>query len=210
MKVLGVDNKTVIDLNDIPRGQFKVDLLANAMMNVKRFNGRGFNIALHSFIVGYLIKKSSLSVEDRAVAYKYALLHDMHEVFTGDIIEPVKSSANRKTEEIVQDQILKVFGVVISPRLKAVVRVADQLAMIFELGMRFGKFGKELAAEFDLPMPLIETYIALHNRNVFDHPVALCRAENMIIQASVVQELKLILRELADSSDCRPPYEYFK
>lgn len=113
--------------------------IASALARLCRFNGhipKFYSVLQHSLEVA-----SVFSPDDPE--YKYALLHDAHEAFTGDIVTPVKVILGQPLQEL-QDRldraIFEAAGLVYPMPEKVATRVymADQFTLRCELWDIFG------------------------------------------------------------------------
>ena len=97
----------LIDLRFITNTDICIDDLVHGIANVKRFNGRGVSVLVHTlamFDYEYHFNDGNM----REKMLKAVLLHDLAEAYTGDIIQPVKIAVPgfAELENQVQNAIL--------------------------------------------------------------------------------------------------------
>lgn len=76
----------IIDLDRIEESNVTLDEIEAQMRKIRRFGGDGVDLWTHSQVVAALVVADGGTVMERELA----LWHDAHEVWTGDIIEPIK------------------------------------------------------------------------------------------------------------------------
>lgn len=89
MSTIQTHTGRLIDLRFITNTDICIDDLVHGIANVKRFNGRGVSVLVHTlamFDYEYHFNDGNM----REKMLKAVLLHDLAEAYTGDIIQPVK------------------------------------------------------------------------------------------------------------------------
>lgn len=97
-----------INLFNLTPEDIDIKDISSSLSKINRFNGHTihpYSVALHSIIGSYMVSEKNAL---------YFLLHDAHEVYTQDIIKPIKDSGIVDTllslSEKVQRMIHKKFG----------------------------------------------------------------------------------------------------
>lgn len=79
----------LLDLRVITNTDICIDDLVHGIANVKRFNGRGVSVLVHSLAMfDYVYHHINGNTREKLL--RAVLLHDLSEAYTGDIIKPVK------------------------------------------------------------------------------------------------------------------------
>ncbi len=89
--IIKIYGNKLINLSDLKPEDVDIKIIANALSKTCRYNGqchRFYSVAEHSLKVYRIVKKL---IDDSPVILQYALLHDAHEAYTGDIISPLSS-----------------------------------------------------------------------------------------------------------------------
>jgi hypothetical protein len=126
-------------LDPLP-GDVIISDIAHHLSRVCRFGGavNGFySVAQHSIhvasVVGTFLPQSA---KDDPKAYLYALLHDAHEAYTGDIVRPLKRSVPEWSvvEDRVQEVIYQAYDLDnVSSAVKDAVKRADDALLATEM-----------------------------------------------------------------------------
>lgn len=155
----------LVDLNDLPPMAMAATVLGTTLAKINRYAGRTaepWSVAAHSVLVSRLCRQPQNAA--------WALLHDAHEAFIGDIISPsvkfIASQSQPMGAQIVQNcvrlakekldgQIRRAWGVHWDTRVQAEVDYADRLALHAEMFVFFGappeeNFGEDLDRAVDL------------------------------------------------------------
>lgn len=108
------------------------DVVASRLSKIVRWNGQApvrWSVARHSLLVVDLLADKSPDV------VRYALLHDAHEIWTGDIPRPVFAAVPqlREFQQKIDDHILPLLGCDPCPVTRHLVRQADDRACAMEM-----------------------------------------------------------------------------
>lgn len=111
---------TAVDFIDTRPSQIKLGDIAHALARIPRFNGHTvgsipWNVAQHSVLVTSLMPTSATPTQRL-----YALLHDAHEAYIGDIPAPLKIALTKNFAE-------KVPGIVYKDELAALNGITKNL-----------------------------------------------------------------------------------
>lgn len=140
-----------------------------------RFNGH--TLGRHP----YSVAQHSVWVARAALRYcgadptmaRYALLHDAHEAYSGDLVQPLKTTSHLQfihlLEARMQEAILQAFELPLpSPRTLAVIRACDRMALAVEARHLMFSAGKgwavmseveeDVFSDFWDPQPAEEAY----------------------------------------------------
>ena len=148
----------VVDFENPQPDQIDAKDIAAALSHICRFNGHGhvpYSVAQHSVMVA-----DNFDVpEDRL----YALLHDAHEAYTGDLTTPFKTFLESRHKGIIhgiEDKLDKAihayFGLSypLSPALKAEIKYADRQALATEIrDLTSSRYSRRLKLGMELPPP---------------------------------------------------------
>lgn len=135
---------SLVDLAAFTPDQVNFQEVARCLSGIRRFNGSvPFSVAQHSLAVASLVSDK---------ARPWALLHDAHEAYTGDIPGPVKAMIRSMGPEIGRDfdlmfnkldyAICEAAGIVNSwadPLVKEEVHEADKRILHAEMGLWFDR-----------------------------------------------------------------------
>lgn len=89
MSTIQTHTGRLIDLRFITNTDICIDDLVQGIANVKRFNGRGVSVLVHTLAMfDYVYHHINGNTREKLL--KAVLLHDLSEAYTGDIIQPVK------------------------------------------------------------------------------------------------------------------------
>ena len=157
----------VIDLANLRHQDLAPEILSATLAKINRFNGRTplpWSVAQHSVLVAHLVPKNR---------QPWALLHDAHEAFIGDLTNPAvdfichcgTGSAVRNAISNAKGKLDRVIGaayavapVALCPEL----RRADHLALQAEAYAFMGTQPKELSvdsAEFQRALGLVASLV---------------------------------------------------
>lgn len=148
--------------------------IAWSLSRQARFNGHTkgehpYSVAQHSI---YVAEQVLIATQDRRAA-QYALLHDAHEAYMGDIVSPLKwlprlSHIVGDVERALQHAIHEAFGLnPPSERVRAIIKLYDMQALAIEAYHLLPSRGAnwplppvdhELMNEFDGPVLSITAY----------------------------------------------------
>ncbi len=118
-----------------------LDFLMNVFNIPRVFGVSGFggnwDVGKHSFatalIALFWAKYNDFSDEKRDRLVTMALIHDLHESVTGDILPMFKSPDVKKELDSIQGNIVKALGVVMDESLKTDLKIVDYIAFIYEI-----------------------------------------------------------------------------
>ncbi len=128
-------------LEDVEKNP-NIDFLMNifniprAFGSVSGFGG-DWDVGKHSFAAALIaffwarFNRFDDAKRDRLVAL--ALIHDMHEAVTGDILPMLKTPGTRKVLDRIQSNILRALGVRYDEHLKVHIKIADLAAFLYEI-----------------------------------------------------------------------------
>ncbi len=127
-------------LKDVQKNP-KLDFLMNIFQIPRAFGVSGFgeswSVGKHSVAAAFLglfwAKYNGFSEEKTHKLVTLALLHDMHEAVTGDILPMFKSETVKAELEQIQRDILKALNVVEDNELKKDLKVIDLIAFLYEI-----------------------------------------------------------------------------
>lgn len=148
---LGTYSGKLIDLADPRPEDIELDDINQGLQQV-RWNGqtiRPWTIGLHSILVAAM-------VPNRKRFKLGALFHDAHEAYTGDIVKPFKTDEIRKREQVVQNAILKTFGIEWDENVEHYVKEADIKARHIEAAFLLP--GSELWLGTMAPLDVVGCY----------------------------------------------------
>lgn len=122
----------LIDLNEIEH--LDVAWVASCLSRINRYGGQrpcSINVAGHSVMVEQCLP------EDAPLRLRFhALAHDIHEIWTGDILRPVCERLGDAIEQIkseLDDQIFELLHIPVLPGDKEIVLAADRKAAEVEM-----------------------------------------------------------------------------
>ncbi len=118
-----------------------LDFLMNIFNIPRAFGVSGFgqpwNVGQHSYAVSLIAllwaRFNRFDKEKRDRFVVQALLHDIHEAVTGDILPMLKSDDVRQVLDRIQGNILKTLDVEEDPGLKVDLKIIDIIAFIYEI-----------------------------------------------------------------------------
>lgn len=118
-----------------------LDFLMNIFNIPRAFGVSGFggnwNIGMHSMATAFLAlfwsKFNKFSPEKRDKLVSLALLHDMHEAVTGDILPMFKAKTVKDQLDTIQTNILKGLGTTADKSLKVDLKIIDLIAFLYEI-----------------------------------------------------------------------------
>lgn len=131
-----------------PQGKLKdveknpnLDFLMNIFNIPRAFGvsgfGQGWNVGQHSFatalIALFWAKYNNFDDAKRDKFVTLAMLHDLHESVTGDILPMFKSGEVRTRLDSIQENILTALGTKEDDELKIDLKIADIIAFIYEI-----------------------------------------------------------------------------
>jgi hypothetical protein len=135
---------------DYTKPQIRVDDVAHGLSNVCRFAGhtsRFYSVAEHSVLVASIVEQSA---PEHALA---ALWHDAHEAYMGDLPTPLKAlvgSAYLDIADGIDEAVCAALQLDGSRPLRhPVIKVADELAMVYEASVLKPGPGWEFARRMD-------------------------------------------------------------
>jgi 5'-deoxynucleotidase YfbR-like HD superfamily hydrolase len=147
---------------------FEVKDIAIALRRIPRFLGHSqphWSVAHHSLHVSMLVQ-GLLDGPERAV--QWALLHDAHEAFIGDIIRPVEQLLGNEARDALKAVRQRIDGVIlerfrlteITDAERAIVKEADDLALACEIVHHFAEADKKVIRQ----LPAVAKYWPLIQR----------------------------------------------
>jgi len=99
--------------------------------------GGGWNVGMHCFATAllalYWSKYNNYTTEKRDKLVSAALLHDMHEAVTGDILPMFKAKSVREQLDHIQGNILTALGTEEDLSLKVDLKVLDLIAFLYKI-----------------------------------------------------------------------------
>ena len=118
-----------------------LDFLMNVFNIPRAFGVSGFggswNVGKHSvataLIALFWAKFNKFSPQKRDRLVTQALLHDLHESVTGDILPMFKSTSVKKRLEKVQDNILRALGTETDRTVITDLKIVDLIAFLYEI-----------------------------------------------------------------------------
>jgi len=118
-----------------------IDFLMNIFSIPRAFGvsgfGGGWSVGQHSFATAalaiYWAKYNKFSDEKRDKLVILALLHDIHESVTGDILPMFKTKEVKKNIAKIQSDILKSLNVQDDLSLKTDLKIIDMIAFLYEI-----------------------------------------------------------------------------
>ncbi|MGR3760917.1 hypothetical protein ACUXV3_12425 [Roseobacteraceae bacterium NS-SX3] len=137
-----------VNMNALPAAALSAGALASTLAKVNRFAGRTaepWSVASHSVLVSRLCRSPD--------AAAWALLHDAHEAFLGDLITPavvfiasqsqpmgaqIVLNSVRQAKASLDRQIRRAWDIAWDKALQEVVDRADQIALQAEMFVFFG------------------------------------------------------------------------
>ena len=100
-----------------PLGKEDVDIqeIGNALSRTFRYGGRSeISVDIHSLKVAQIAKRNVSGSHLKQVCYQAGLMHDVHEVWTGDILWPVKKMIgfpfSKELEQRINSYLYPIFG----------------------------------------------------------------------------------------------------
>lgn len=124
----------VIDLFDLKTSDITFEDLIIGATRIFRFNG---NTSVPCTIARHSLAMAKYSSNERS--FLYSLLHDLHEIYIGDLIYPLKQnlfekeySSLKEIEKSVDDKIFKFFKFIPSDEVKAEVAELDFVSGFIE------------------------------------------------------------------------------
>ena len=127
-------------LEDVEKNP-NLDFLMNIFNIPRAFGVSGFggnwNVGMHSvataFLALYWAKYNSFTPEKRDRLVTLALLHDLHEAVTGDILPMFKAKTVKEQLDKIQSNILQALGAKEDEELKVDLKVIDLIAFLYEI-----------------------------------------------------------------------------
>ena len=99
--------------------------------------GGGWNVGMHSvataFIALYWAKFNKFPDPKRDKLVTQALLHDLHEAVTGDILPMFKAAVVKGQLDTIQKNILEGIGVSEDTSLRVDIKICDLVAFLYEI-----------------------------------------------------------------------------
>lgn len=99
--------------------------------------GGGWNVGMHSvataFIALYWARFNKFSPEKRNELVTHALLHDIHESVTGDILPMFKEAKVKKDLDEIQTKIIKALRVKWKESCEVDLKVCDLISFLYEI-----------------------------------------------------------------------------
>ena len=100
-----------------PLGKEDIDIqeIGNALSKTFRYGGRSeISVDIHSLKVAQIAERNVSGSHLKGVCYQAGLMHDVHEVWTGDILWPVKKmigfSFSKELEQRINSYLYPIFG----------------------------------------------------------------------------------------------------
>ena len=129
------------DLTDPRPDQVCLEDIAHSLAMVYRFGGHCrefYSVAQHSVHVAEYIGEAAISVDattaTRNTVMALALLHDAHEAYIGDVVQPMKLIVDlRGIDEKIQAAVHEHFWLVPEPWHLAAIKRADRTALATEV-----------------------------------------------------------------------------
>lgn len=127
-------------LEDVEKNP-NLDVLMN-IFNIPRAFGvsgfaRNWNVGMHAMATSYLAffwaKFNNYTPELRNELVAQAILHDVHEAVTGDILPHFKSKVVKEELNSIQHNMMKALGIEESKKLKVAIKIIDHVAFIYEI-----------------------------------------------------------------------------
>lgn len=127
-------------LADVER-QPNLDLLMNLFNIPRAFGVSGFggnwNVGMHSFAAAMIAfmwaNFNGFSAEERDRLVTLALVHDLHEAATGDILPMFKTPDVRQRLDMLQRHMLDALGIQADAALAVDLKVIDLIAFLYEI-----------------------------------------------------------------------------
>src|SRR5258706_2346123 len=118
-----------------------LDFLMNVFNIPRAFGVSGFggnwNVGMHSvataFLALYWAKFNKFTPEKRDRLVTLALLHDMHEAVTGDILPMFKAATVRGQLDTIQKNIIHALGTTEDHSLRIDLKIIDLVAFLYEI-----------------------------------------------------------------------------
>jgi hypothetical protein len=118
-----------------------LDFLMNIFSIPRAFGvsgfGRGWDVGKHSMATAFLAlfwaKFNAYPAQKRDRLTVLALLHDMHEAVTGDILPMFKAKEVRTQLDKIQNNIINGLDVQDDPQLKIDLKIIDLIAFLYEI-----------------------------------------------------------------------------
>ncbi len=117
-----------------------LDLMMNLFRIPRAYAVSGFgdwNVGKHSLCTAFIALRwarlTRMREEKKNEFVVLALLHDLHEAVTGDILPFFKTTDARKAIEQIQSSFLESFGVKVPPVLVVDLKIADMVAFLYEI-----------------------------------------------------------------------------
>jgi hypothetical protein len=118
-----------------------LDFLMNIFNIPRAFGVSGFggnwNIGMHSVATAFLAlfwaKFNKFTPEKRDRLVSLALLHDLHEAVTGDILPMFKAKVVKEQLNTIQSNILTALGTQDDKSLKVDLKIIDLIAFLYEI-----------------------------------------------------------------------------
>lgn len=118
-----------------------LDFLMNIFKIPRIYGVSGFgewNVGQHTvataFLALYWARFNKYSQEKRDRLVSMALVHDVHEAVTGDILPFFKTDDIRSAIDEIQNDILKSFSIEVDHTLKEELKLVDMLSFLYEIG----------------------------------------------------------------------------
>lgn len=118
-----------------------LDFLMNIFNIPRAFSVSGFggswNVGMHSlctaFLAFYWAKHCKFSDEKRNKLVTLAVVHDVHEAVTGDILPMFKAASVKEHLNAIQEHILSALNMVEDDELKVDLKIIDLVAFLYEI-----------------------------------------------------------------------------
>jgi len=97
--------------------------VAECLQRLHRFGGQyaGCNVLIHSLEVAWMCRHESSHVQT------WALLHDAHEIITGEIVRPAKTASVEKLQDEIDLHIQQSLGLKVTAENKITVTTFDHV-----------------------------------------------------------------------------------
>lgn len=117
-----------------------LDLMMNLFRIPRAFSVSGFgdwDVGRHSLCTAFIALKwaglTNMKAEARNELVILALLHDLHESVTGDILPFFKTAETKQAIKKIQDSFLRSFKIDAPARAAADLKIADMAAFLYEI-----------------------------------------------------------------------------
>lgn len=106
------------------------------VFSVSGFGG-GWTVGQHSFatalVAFFWAKYNAYTQEKRDQLVAQAVIHDLHEAVTGDILPMFKSKQIKKQLQSIQLHIVSALGTKVDARLETDIKIIDLVAFLYEI-----------------------------------------------------------------------------